>query len=319
MLKKFIIIRSPNGIIYNQETVNKLIDELNIKDSTKTQLKARTITLFKMTTSPDLFISLITPDIVIQQIKNSKIKNTGDNYSLNTQEITVRTLLTLIDKLNIPVTPATKQKLKYEFEIYKIKTHDQTEHRKTSDEFAVLPFSVYKRKILDAFGVHSKQYLIVSMYGDVTCRDDFTVKIVKSKDQVLPDEHNYLIVPLNHDLNITIILHSYKTDARHGVIEREFSKESSALIRAYIDGKKIQYGNYLFAENNNGLTNYVSQFNKKIGVKGSINYIRHSVVTEEKSKGNFTPEERKRLADFMMHSPITQLSYVRKLASNSLV
>ena len=120
-----------------------------------------------------------------------------------------------------------------EFEIYKIKTRTQAEGRKTSDDFAVLPFSEYKQKILNEFGVDSKQYLIVSMYDQITCRDDFNLRIVQSNDQVLPDLNKYIIVP-DSQADVTIIIQNYKTDSIYGIIEKKFTNELSALIRAYI-------------------------------------------------------------------------------------
>ena len=70
-----------------------------------------------MTHSPELSLYLKNPDEIIQQIKNSRKENNGDKYAITTQEITVRTLLTLIDKLHIPINPNAKQKLQDEFEI----------------------------------------------------------------------------------------------------------------------------------------------------------------------------------------------------------
>ena len=49
---------TPAPVKYNHETVIKLIDDLDVTDSKKSQVKARTITLFNMTNSPDLLISL---------------------------------------------------------------------------------------------------------------------------------------------------------------------------------------------------------------------------------------------------------------------
>ena len=74
-------------------------------------MKTQTILLFFMTNSPDLLISLKTTDETIHQIKNSKKESTGKTYTLNTQEITIRTLLYLIDNFHIYITPVVKKNL----------------------------------------------------------------------------------------------------------------------------------------------------------------------------------------------------------------
>ena len=53
--------------------------------------------------------------------------------------------------------------------------------------------------------------------------------------------------------------------------------------------------------------------NKKVGINGGINYIRHSVVSSTLNTIDTTPETRLELSKKLLHSPITSLDYIRML------
>jgi hypothetical protein len=69
----------------------------------------------------------------------------------------------------------TKVTAKYdkEHKIYCIKYEDQNTKKKEEKEEMVIPFTEYLQKILDFFGKDSKEYLIASLYNELTARDDF--------------------------------------------------------------------------------------------------------------------------------------------------
>ena len=86
----------------------------------------------------------------------------------------------------------------------------------------MLPFTDYKQKVLDKFGENSKEYLIVSMYDEVTCRDDLNLKIIQSNTDVIKDENNYLILPVDSRVNASNVLNNYKTGKNTEVSRRIF-------------------------------------------------------------------------------------------------
>jgi hypothetical protein len=245
-------------------------------------------------------------------ILNGKKKN-GEEYELNAKKMTFESITFSIDHFNVPILPATRVKWVNFFETFKIKSKKQTEARKEDPNFAVLPMNAYMEKILEKFGIDSKEYLIVTMYNELTCRDDYTVKIIKNKKEMTNKIDNYLIVPKTKKSNVTVVLHSYKTDKKYGVIECEFSPPASAIVRKYIIKKELPYDGFLFPETNNGLAGFISEMNPKIGEKGGVSYIRKSKISQELSNEDITDEERVELASKMMHSPIAQLAYVRLL------
>ena len=69
----------------------------------------------------------------------------------------------------------TKIVAKYdkEHKIYCIKYEDLISKRNTDKELAVISFTEYHERILDSFGKNSKEYLIASLYYELTARDDF--------------------------------------------------------------------------------------------------------------------------------------------------
>ena len=56
--------------------------------------------------------------------------------------------------------------------------------------------------------------------------------------------------------------------------------------------------------------------NKRVDIDGSINYIRHSVVSSILNDLDISPQERLDLSKKMFHSPITSLDYIRMLDDN---
>ena len=157
-----------------------------------------------------------------------------------------------------------------------------------------------------------------------------------------------------NDREVTIILNVYKTSAKYGQIRHTFTKGVADIIRKSLTQKPRQYvfikqavfdriekndeveecednkcANLLYAS---GLSSFVSAMLKKAGVKtdkleinelggginkGSISLLRHAKISEELKKIR-SEAEREALAASMAHSPMTQISYVRKMKIDKL-
>jgi hypothetical protein len=130
------------------------------------------------------------------------------------------------------------------------------------------------------------------------------------------DKDNYLIAPRASKGSLTLVINTYKTDKKYGVIRTKLSVSLSKLLRAYITKKKVAHDSRLFPENKTGLSAFISTMTKKVapGAKGGVDYIRQSVISEQMNKaGGLTSEEKVRLAKTCAHSPNAQLAYVRSL------
>lgn len=247
--------------------------------------------------------------LIIKEINNGKMKN-GQPYSNNTIKSVYQSILFIIDTLNIKVD---KKPYEQEYNIRILKSNDDNAEKKENEE--VFPFKTYMEKVKDKFGDDSKMYLIASMYDELTVRDNFQLKLVSNVKDIPNDigvgqgvpAINYLLVPKSG--NIKIVINSYKTEAKYGIINHTFKKNVSTMIRKYITNNSIKIDDYLFGDK--PLTQFVSSNNPKIGIQGGINLFRQMKIADEIKLAK-TPEERLALADKMRHSPVSQLWYLRK-------
>jgi hypothetical protein len=148
-------------------------------------------------------------------------------------------------------------------------------------------------------------FVLSSLYDEATLRDDFALKIVERTPK--DTSENYIV---DLKTGMTLIINTYKTQEAYGQIKVKLSKKLSKRIKAYMLKNNLQSGDYLFGDNK--MSDYVRYHNSKIGVEGGISNYRKMKISEELSK-NLTDEERIELAQKMKHSPMVQLSYVRKL------
>ena len=95
---------------------------------------------------------------------------------------------------------------------------------------------------------------------------------------------------------------------------RQLSTELNILLVNYIKLNKIE--DRLFKTKNGINSPFISAMNKKIGVKGSINTIRHIIISSNLNSDSITPEERVDLANNSLHSINTQIDYKRKQKNN---
>ncbi len=143
-------------------------------------------------------------------------------------------------------------------------------------------------------------------------RDDLQLMIVSSEREVKTDGTNYVVVPRLVKNNCTVIIQSYKTDKKYGVIKVKVTTGLSKQIREYLIENKLSDGNMLFP--NKKLSDYVSTMKKSIGaMTGGINYIRQSKISEVLSRQVMSDEDRILFGRRMGHSPLAQLKYVRSI------
>ena len=301
-------------------TVNQTTHE-EMKKSTLDNHIRHIATVFRATGCPDLGTCLKQFDAIkraIDEAHQIQAGKTDLHYSLNSKKNFIQTILFVISNLYIPLKKDLIKKYEDLYEQLKIESAEQQKEREQSEEHAVLPYNVYLEKIKAEFPADSKQVLVAEMYNDFMCRDNFKnlkILIHDKTDEQLKEEgtDNYLVVSRTKNARVKIILTDYKTNKRYGVIRDTFNAHVSKLIRDYMEHNGIKPGDYLF---NGKLSSFVGTMNRKIGIeKGqqAINYIRHSKKTEIFQNPNLTPEEKLKASQAFQHSPVTSLSYIRKV------
>ena len=232
---------------------------------------------FHLTQSQDMNKSLQNYSKIEKIIREGKMKNDQNEYSLNSRRIIVQTIVYASDHIpGIVLNSDLKHKYTTLNELYMIMSKDFTEEKKLAESFSVMPLDIYLKKIMDKFGKESKEYLIVKMYSQVTARDNFHLYIVDRLAKASDKEMNYLVVPRSG--YCTIILNKYKTAFRYKQYKKVIDNELTMLLRNYIKTNNIDYDHYLFTEQLLGP--FIKKMNKEIGVQGSINSIRHIVISD---------------------------------------
>ena len=101
----------------------------------------------------------------------------------------------------------------------KIKSNDETKDKQETD--IIESFDKYLEKIKSTFGPLSKEYVLTSLYKEVTLRDDFVLLIVPSIQSIDDNDLSYIVTPKTREL--TLIINEYKTSKRYGQIKVKLS------------------------------------------------------------------------------------------------
>jgi hypothetical protein len=258
--------------------------------------------LFDILQSTDIIKSLKKPNQVIEAIKKS-------NYSVNTVKLLYQTILFLNSKFNLKFPQKIFNAYNSQFEEQKIGSKERTEEKASAE--TVYNFPDYLNQVKEKFGEDSKMFVLCSLYQEHTLRDDYILRIVESKAYATKNNiSNYLVY--RETGKMRVIIAEYKTSAKYGVIDEELSNKLSKLIKTYIKKNNLEVNvDYLFG--NKPLTQFVSNNNKKMGISGGITLFRQMKVSSISGMKNLSSAERVELARKMKHSPMVQLSYLRKL------
>ena len=221
----------------------------------------------------------------------------GSEYSLATKIKQFEAVLKLSAILNIPLDSA---KVLDAYTIMKMKLSDEKE-AKPAGEYPT--FAEYLEKSKAMFGADSREYLLASMYAELTCRNDFNL-IVSDKNL---KSGNYLFV---QKTKLTIVLNEYKTAEKYGQMRHTCSKELRKLILAYLVQHNIKVGDLLFGVKD--IQPVLSLMNARLGYSSGANLFRHMRVAEVMNDPTLTYEKRLEVAKNMMHDAcMTQKKYLK--------
>jgi len=241
------------------------------------------------------------PNQTIKLIKSFQYKP-NKTYASNTLITLYKAVLFYFEKFNIKVKQTNKSKWEDAIQIYDAIAVVELKEKNKS----IIPsFEEYLQRVLDEFGLFSREYLIVKIYQQVKCRDDLILTVADSSTK-LDKLTNYLLVGEIY----RVVLNDYKTIDRYGVIDVELDTELTNLLEHYMENNNIQIGDNLF--NTNNISKIVSRINQKLGIigHGAINLIRKMLATD----ASMLPiETQVKVAREMAHSlKVTNSNYVVK-------
>jgi hypothetical protein len=305
-------------ILYNQDVVLKMIEDSTFSDEIKERYRKEVKALFRVTKCGDLLKCLSNYKKIKKELETSKmIIDPTKTYSVNTIKKFIEGVLVVIDKVGVPVKNDVANQYRELLDIYKLKSTAKREAEQAAKEAgsgAIVFIDSILEKVEEKFGKESKQYLVTSFYKDAPMRDNMaSLVVIPSIRQNDNSKTNYAVVPRKGDCSL--VFNQYKTDKRYGQLKFTLNKQTSELLRNYIDKQGVTYNNKLFPEYSKGkMSSFIGDYLKKCGFKdGNINYIRHSVATEDFNKNNLSPEEKVRLSRKMAHSVVASYHYIRKI------
>ena len=239
------------------------------------------------------------PNQTIKLIKSFQYRP-NKTYASNTLITLYKAVLFYFEKFKIKVNQTNKSKWEDAIQIYDAIAFVELKEKNKS---TIPTFEEYSQRVLDEFGIYSREYIIVKIYQQVKCRDDLLLIVADSSTQ-LDKLTNYLVVEEIY----RVVLNDYKTIDRYGVIDVELDTELTNLLEHYMENQKIQVGDSLF--NSNNISKIVSRINQKLGYvgHGAINLIRKVLATD----ASVLPiETQVKVAREMGHSlKVTNSNYV---------
>ena len=298
--------------IFSLDKILSLLDESKKITNVNTLSchKKRLISFFSITKIENLETGLNDFDTISTLFENATYGKDDKLYKLNTKKNILESVLFCLDNFDIKISSELRTKYQNFYGKIKLMSNDELNDKQNNDDFSIITWKEYELKIKTKFGIHSKEYLLISLYGECNARDDFDLYIVDDIELVNEDlTKNYLV--RKNDL-FNICMQNYKTSKNKKPVFIELSTELNILLTNYIKTNKID--DRLFPTKNGINSPFISAMNKKIDVKGSINTIRHIIISSNLNS-SITPEKVD-LANNSFHSINTQIDYKRKQKNN---
>jgi len=218
----------------------------------------------------------------------------------------------------IDTYPSLKKKVpfqRYKDKLLEFKTRSDEEQVQKKVEDEVPPFSEIKDKVYDNYPAGSKERLLIDLYDELTLRDDFgDVEFITSRKSETDGKQNYLNLRAKE-----LVLNNYKTVNKYG---KQRFKLSEDLMKKIKKSLKDDPRLFLFSSKMNNMKpagsmphTLAAMFMKsKVKGKDKVNLLRHAKLSEELDGENLKDKDKRReLFEKMLHSPFTQLKYLRTL------
>ena len=277
-----VLIRVPKNKITEDkvmEFLNRPFAEIGFKTpGSQTKVIRDIKTSFKLTGCKFFEECVRRFDNIKKKIQEATMPN-GNSYSDNSKAGYFYSIRWVYTHMNLTIPEDIKKKYNDIISIYHEKSLVQTHKNKISAEKSVLPESEYVNKIDREFGKESKEWLVTQLYLQVPCRDNLSLTVVPTVASSKKDlTKNYVVVPRGNG-SCKVILNVYKTSSKYGDLTYDLDGNVSQLIREWIVKHEIATGAPLWKDKT--LSSFVSKMNKKVGIQGSINYLRHLAISNQ--------------------------------------
>jgi len=235
---------------------------------------------------------------VIKCLKKSKdvLEKVKTKYTNpNTVKFYLQSLLWLIDQYPGLAKAVPRDKYFDAWQASKVLMIEHTNTQKAEQPY--VPYSDIQEKVDTKYGPESMESLFISFYKEVPARLDFYNIMIGGNNTA----DKYLVPD-----RATLVMRKYnKTSDKHGTKEIKLSKELMDKINASLKSNpRLE----LIVFSNRNASKAIVNLLKGAGIKGSLNTLRHSIMSDPKT----TPEERVELAKKAGHSITTNMDYIRK-------
>jgi hypothetical protein len=300
------------------ELINLISTSDKITASSKITYKSSTRRIFKATGCKTLKPCLNNHKTMIAKITNNKEYGSSAKLLIYQVLLKLNTLYGILSHMfNEKKAETVREHLDHEYDKYKFISKQESDKKK--ETLFVPTWSDYLKKTNSNFGTDSLEYLLAVLYSNLTIRDNYSeMKIVPLMKDTTDKSKNFFV--LNRKNEMWFVINRFKTDKKLNklVYKVEIPNLKQMLLK-YIDTKKKKYDDYLFGKSK--LSSIISKMNKINNYTyedksvGGVDFLRH-ISASQMSDGEYDKlsyEERKKLADQMLHSVATNKQYRRNL------
>lgn len=294
------VINSVKKIIKEDTRINPATGEniINAMKVWSNVLKINTITGFKNKV-------MTNPYEVIDKIDSAGYGKECKEYSNNSKRNYLSNLLYICQALEIKLPKKAETAYKNSIEKMNVLNTAKMLKRNESEKETLPTFEEYIQRVRQIYPETSLQMLLIYLYSELTCRDDYGRLIIINDAKKAVGTKNYIFVGKR---DVKVILNQFKTDKVYKKIQSMLSYELANKVKAYITANGMNINDELFPYDN--MSAIVCEINKRIGLDGGINTLRRIAVKTENVNENSTLEDKQELSKKMGHTlHIQQLGY----------
>ena len=300
-----------------EETINEIEFDLVVmtkqfQDSTKiTNETTRKCHLSRIQSFFDIQkkekLNLFDFQTIIDNMMTASYGKNNTSYQTNSKKNITETFLYCLDNFIVKIEPVIREKYQDYYLTLKIQSMEELQDKKINPIHGIIPWKEYEKRVIERFGVDSKEFLMIKLYEICIARDDFDLYLCSTIKEATQDiTKNYLVVNEN---DYDICMQSYKTSKNKlEPIVIHVPCDISTLLSNYI--KKHNITERLFPSTKGKNSSFITEMHKKINVPGGINIIRHILVSTG-TDGDMSVKEKVDLSKRSFHSVCTQPDYKR--------
>jgi len=274
------------------ETFKELIQCHPYSESTKKNYDDRIrklLCILTPTTTSDFVTQLLSGEETLERIKSSELSSAS--------QIEIVKAIPCIYKILAGVELTTEEKAPY-VKAMMLNGTNYMRQKATEKRDPLPTFMEFLERVKTEYGEDSEEFLLMSLYSELTCRDNFCQILLLPRFDGRRTNANYLII--NNSEPVTAVINCHKTVRSHGPLKMVFSNCVSNRVKKYINTHKLQYQDCLFPQSS--LSSYVARVLERCGLSGAISTLRDMRVSENVNDPSKTGEDLQELARSMGHS-----------------